>query len=93
MGAFSLQSYLLFIPCSGSQVTIKVQLEREDEDIAPDVIAPFFPLVCIPSHVLNVYTSSCIVYLCVYNVLIYEFLEDTMLSYFTLLANRKHPIK
>ena len=38
---------LLFIPCSGSQVTIKVQLEREDEDIAPDVIAPFFPLVCV----------------------------------------------
>ena len=28
-------------------MTIKVQLEREDEDIAPDVIAPFFPLVCV----------------------------------------------
>ena len=38
---------LLFIPCSGSQVTIKVQLERENEDIAPDVIAPFFPLICV----------------------------------------------
>ena len=22
-------------------------MEREDEDIAPDVIAPFFPLVCV----------------------------------------------
>ena len=28
-------------------MTIRVQLEREDEDIAPDVIAPFFPLVCV----------------------------------------------
>ena len=54
-----LLSYLLFIPCSGSQVTIKVQLEREDEDIVPDVIAPFFPLVCVKC------LHKCIVYLCV----------------------------
>ena len=37
-------------------MTIKVQLEREDEDIAPDVIAPFFPLVCI---IVNV--GTCVV--------------------------------
>lgn len=30
---------------SGSQVTMEVQLKRENEHIAPDVIAPFFPLV------------------------------------------------
>ena len=38
-------------------MTIKVQLEREDEDIAPDVIAPFFPLVCVKC------LHTCIVFL------------------------------
>ena len=36
-------------------MTIKVQLEREDEDIAPDVIAPFFPLVCVNVYILLLY--------------------------------------
>ncbi|XP_065882563.1 U5 small nuclear ribonucleoprotein 200 kDa helicase-like [Dysidea avara] len=28
----------------GSQVTVRVQLEREDDDLLPEVVAPFFPL-------------------------------------------------
>ena len=56
------QAYSIFvIHPSGSQVTIKVQLEREDEDIAPDVIAPFFPLVCVNVRILCSYVM-CVVY-------------------------------
>ena len=36
---------MLLLLCSGSQVTVRVQLEREDDDILPEVVAPFFPLV------------------------------------------------
>lgn len=32
---------------SGSQVQIAVNLEREDEDVSPHVIAPFFPQVSL----------------------------------------------
>ena len=36
---------LCYYCCRGSQVTVRVQLEREDDDLLPEVVAPFFPLV------------------------------------------------